>query len=175
MTEKFADQPTEGNIFLGVGVQFKGELNVPGCAFVEGTFEGALNAKALIVGKTGRVSGQISVETAEVRGTVGDNLVVQSRLVVRATGSISGSRKIHVAPDAAQFAGYLTPAMVVSKSQGRLLYSNADVVRHDVVQDVRNDGVADKGNDPWCKRFGKGKCPVFWAPLLGLGESAEVR
>jgi polyvinyl alcohol dehydrogenase (cytochrome) len=80
-----------------------------------------------------------------------------------------------VAGPQAQFAGYLTPAMVVSKSQGRLLYSNADVVRHDVVQDVRNDGVADKGNDPWCKRFGKGKCPVFWAPLLGLGESAEVQ
>ena len=91
MTEKFAEQPTEGNIFLGVGVQFKGELNVPGCAFVEGTFEGALNAKALIVGKTGRVSGQISVETAEIHGWVGDHLKVHSNLLLRPTGCISGA------------------------------------------------------------------------------------
>ena len=37
------------------------------------------------------VSGQISVETAEVRGTVGDHLVVQSKLTLRSSGSISGS------------------------------------------------------------------------------------
>jgi plastocyanin len=80
-----------------------------------------------------------------------------------------------VAGPQAQFAGYLTPAMVVSKSQGRLIYTNTDVVRHDVVQDVRTDGVADKGKDHWCTRFAKGKCPVFWAPLLGLGESADVQ
>jgi polyvinyl alcohol dehydrogenase (cytochrome) len=80
-----------------------------------------------------------------------------------------------VAGPQAQFYGYLTPAMVVSKGAGRLVYSNLDVVRHDVVQDVRADGVASKGKDPWCKRFRKGSCPVFWAPLLGLGQSVEVQ
>jgi hypothetical protein len=35
--------------------------------------------------------------------------------------------------------------------------------------------MASKGKDPWCKRFAKGKCPVFLAPLLGLGESAELQ
>jgi polyvinyl alcohol dehydrogenase (cytochrome) len=80
-----------------------------------------------------------------------------------------------VAGPQAQFAGYLTPTMVASKSAGRVLYTNLDVVRHDVVQDPRTDGVAGKGKDPWCTRFAKGKCPVFWAPLLGLGETAELR
>jgi hypothetical protein len=80
-----------------------------------------------------------------------------------------------VAGPQAQFYGYLTPAMVVSKSLGRLVYSNVDVVRHDVVQDVRTDGVASKGKDPWCKRFRKGSCPLFWTPLLGLGESVDVQ
>jgi polyvinyl alcohol dehydrogenase (cytochrome) len=80
-----------------------------------------------------------------------------------------------VAGPQAQFAGYLTPAMVASKQTGRVLYTNLDVVRHDVMQDVRTDGVASKGKDPWCKRFAKGKCPLFLAPLLGLGETAEVQ
>jgi polyvinyl alcohol dehydrogenase (cytochrome) len=80
-----------------------------------------------------------------------------------------------VAGPQAQFAGYLTPAMVASKQLGRVLYTNLDIVRHDVIQDPRTDGVAGKGKDPWCKRFKPGRCPVFWTPLLGLGESAELQ
>jgi plastocyanin len=64
--------------------------------------------------------------------------------------------------------------MVASKSAGKVLYTNLDVVRHDVVQDPRTDGLASNGKDPWCKRF-KGKCPVFWTPLLGLGETTELK
>jgi cytoskeletal protein CcmA (bactofilin family) len=91
MNDKATDRETEGTIFIGAGVEFKGDMTVPGCASVDGKFEGTLKAKSLVVGQTGNVSGQISVETAEVRGIVGDNLTVQSKLVVRATGSISGS------------------------------------------------------------------------------------
>jgi hypothetical protein len=80
-----------------------------------------------------------------------------------------------VAGPQAQFSGYLTPAMVFSKGSGKVIYTNLDVVRHDVVQDVRTDGVASKGKDPWCKRYAKGRCPVFMAPLLGLGESAALQ
>jgi polyvinyl alcohol dehydrogenase (cytochrome) len=80
-----------------------------------------------------------------------------------------------VAGPQAQFYGYLTPQMVASKGTGKVIYTNLDVVRHDVVQDVRNDGVASKGKDPWCKKFAKGKCPVFWTPLLGLGESTDLQ
>lgn len=91
MSDNKAEPGSEGTIFIGTGVEFKGDMTVPGCASVDGKFEGTLKAKSLIVGQSGDVSGQISVETAEVRGTVGDNLTVQSKLVVRATGSISGS------------------------------------------------------------------------------------
>ena len=91
MTDGFAEQPAQGNISIGVGVHFKGELTVPGRAFVDGTFEGTLNAKALIVGKTGRVSGQISAETAEIQGWVGDHLKVRDHLLLRPTGCISGA------------------------------------------------------------------------------------
>ena len=88
---KAQEQSSEGTIFIGTGVEFKGDMVVPGCASVDGKFEGTLKAKSLIVGQSGNVSGQISVETAEIRGTVGDHLTVKSKLVVRATGSISGA------------------------------------------------------------------------------------
>lgn len=87
MTDKTADN---GTLFIGAGVELKGNVEVPGAASVDGKFEGTLKAKNLLVGQTGHVSGQISVETAEIRGTVDDNLTVMSRLVLRATGSISG-------------------------------------------------------------------------------------
>ena len=91
MAEKTPEQDSEGTIFIGAGVEFKGDMTVPGCASVDGKFEGVLKAKSLVVGQSGHVSGQISVETAEIRGTVGDHLTVQSKLVVRSTGSISGA------------------------------------------------------------------------------------
>ena len=81
----------DGAIFIGAGVELKGEVSVPGVASVDGKFEGTLKAKSLIVGPSGHVTGQISVDTAEVRGTVADHLVVQSNLILRSTGSITGT------------------------------------------------------------------------------------
>jgi cytoskeletal protein CcmA (bactofilin family) len=91
MADTIADVSAQGDIFLGADVEFKGELNVPGCAHLDGKFEGVLHAKALIVGQSGRVSGQIHVDTAEIHGWTGDHLNVQSHLLLRATGCISGT------------------------------------------------------------------------------------
>lgn len=91
MADKATDMGSDGSIIIGAGVEFKGDVTVPGCASVNGKFEGVLKAKDLIVGQSGRVSGQISVETAEIRGMVEENLTVQSKLTLRASGSISGS------------------------------------------------------------------------------------
>ena len=67
MVEKAGEHRPEGAIFIGAGVEIKGEMTVPGCATVDGRFEGALKAQSLLVGQTGHVSGDISVEIAEVR------------------------------------------------------------------------------------------------------------
>ena len=85
------DKGSEGALFIGAGVELKGDVEVPGAASVDGKFEGTLKARTLIVGQTGHVSGQISAETAEIRGVVEDHLTVKSRLVLRSTGSLSGS------------------------------------------------------------------------------------
>lgn len=90
MIENKGDKSSEGTLFVGAGVVLRGDVEVPGAASVDGRFEGTLKAKTLIVGQTGHVSGQISAETAEIRGMVDDQLEVKNRLVLRASGSISG-------------------------------------------------------------------------------------
>jgi plastocyanin len=72
-----------------------------------------------------------------------------------------------------QFYGYLTPVVVVEK-KGKLAYSNADILQHDVVHDARADGVYGPSKKRWCKAFRKGKCPVFWSKRAGLGQTVPV-
>ena len=91
MADKPVEPTSENSIVIGTGVELKGDMVVPGSATVNGKFEGKLKAKNLIVGPTGRLSGQISVETAEVRGAIEENLTVESKLILRASGNISGS------------------------------------------------------------------------------------
>jgi cytoskeletal protein CcmA (bactofilin family) len=91
MIDKPGEKSSEGTLFIGAGVELKGDVEVPAAAQVDGKFEGTLKAKTLIVGQGGHVSGQISVETAEIRGMVEDHLTVKSRLVLRSSGSIAGT------------------------------------------------------------------------------------
>lgn len=90
MVENKGDKSSDGTLFVGAGVTLRGDVEVPGAASVDGKFEGTLKARTLIVGPSGHVSGQIAADTAEIRGMVDDTLVVRNRLVLRASGSISG-------------------------------------------------------------------------------------
>src|SRR4051794_39477565 len=67
----------------------------------------------------------------------------------------------------AQSYGYLTPQMVVQKG-GSLQYSNFDLVKHNVVQDVAADHKSLRTKAKWCGQFKRHKCPLFWSPLTGL-------
>jgi len=77
----------------------------------------------------------------------------------------------------AQSYGYLTPEIVVQKG-GSLDYANFDVVRHNVVQDVTGDGKAlsraKAKHTRWCGQFKRGRCPMFWSKLIGLGQQEQV-
>ena len=74
---------------------------------------------------------------------------------------------------AGQFYGYLTPVMTVQRT-GELSYANLDIVQHDVVHDVTEDGIANKKKDKWCRSFDKGECPLFWSARAGLGDTVPV-
>lgn len=51
----------KGNIFIGEGVTVTGSFSIPGRAVVNGTLNGELSADELLVGKQGRLNGQITV------------------------------------------------------------------------------------------------------------------
>ena len=74
----------------------------------------------------------------------------------------------------AAVAGYATPIVVTAKNLS-VSYTNIDIVPHDFVQDVRADGFAGPKTRPWCKRFKKGKCPLFWSELAGIGKTVQVQ
>ena len=70
-------------------------------------------------------------------------------------------------------AGYVTPVVVVEKGEA-LTYYNFDVPEHDF---VATDAFVPKKKErrtKWCSGFKSGKCPLFWTPTIGAGESTEV-
>lgn len=82
----------------------------------------------------------------------------------------SAAEVVFVAGPGGPFVNYTVPLIVVSQGD-TLTYANVDVFLHDVV--AREKGP----NAKWCAEagFGKGECPVFWTPLIGLGASTTMR
>lgn len=70
-------------------------------------------------------------------------------------------------------AGYVTPVVVVEKGE-TLTFYNFDVPEHDF---VATDAFVPKKREKrskWCSGFRSGKCPLFWSPTIGAGESTGV-
>lgn len=76
---------------IGPGMTIVGNCKTDGTVRVEGTVEGAIDAgKAVVVGKQGRVAGDITTQDAVVSGRVEGILVAASRLELQATCHIEG-------------------------------------------------------------------------------------
>ena len=83
---------SEGCAFVGEGVTFQGSIVVPGTIIVHGKVEGGdIEARELVVGRTGVVAGKIRVDIAEVHGRIVEHIEAKVRLSLRKTGSIEGS------------------------------------------------------------------------------------
>ena len=76
---------------IGPGMKVVGNCETDGTIRIEGTVEGSVLAgKAVVVGKDGMVSGDITTQDAVVSGTVIGTLVAESRLELQATCRIEG-------------------------------------------------------------------------------------
>jgi polyvinyl alcohol dehydrogenase (cytochrome) len=66
---------------------------------------------------------------------------------------------------------YATLAMVKPQGNG-LTYLNLDPIAHD----VQADGVFGPDTNPWCPagNFPLRRCPLFWSPVIGVGQQTAV-
>ncbi|MDR1842143.1 MAG: polymer-forming cytoskeletal protein [Holophagales bacterium] len=79
-----------GNIVIGNDVSLKGVLIVPNRAVVNGSIDGEITAKELVVGQTGRIVGHAKTERADIHGEVNQTLAVSQSLILRSTGKVTG-------------------------------------------------------------------------------------
>jgi len=70
-------------------------------------------------------------------------------------------------------AGFLPPVVVIEEGEG-ITYANGDVAQHDFVADGHYLRKKVARKTKWCSGFDRGKCPLFWSPRVGAGESTEV-
>ena len=77
---------------VGRGITLSGDINSCQKLFIEGTVEATLtNCRALDITESGLFKGSTSIEEAEVSGRFEGSLSVRKRLLIKATGRVSGT------------------------------------------------------------------------------------
>lgn len=94
MSKNRSDIPKElGDVVsvVGPGMKIVGDCSSDGTIRVEGVVEGSVNAaKSVVVGKDGRVKGDISTQDAIIAGDVNGSVVAESRVELQATCRVQG-------------------------------------------------------------------------------------
>ncbi|MCL1894851.1 MAG: polymer-forming cytoskeletal protein [Holophagaceae bacterium] len=127
-----------GSIVIGSDVSIKGVLNVPNRAIVNGTIEGELTAKELIVGQTGRILGNAKSERADIHGEVHQTLVVSQSLTLRSTGKVLGV--VHYAELEIEKGGLVEGKMTQQSTSTPKPHPPVEPVRDYPAVEVKTDG-----------------------------------
>ena len=91
-TAKRPEQVEAGTLIVGRGISFTGEITACDRLIVDGIVEASLqHCRDMLVNDSGHFKGEAVAENAEVSGRTEGSLVVKKRLLIRATGQISGS------------------------------------------------------------------------------------
>jgi cytoskeletal protein CcmA (bactofilin family) len=76
---------------IGPGMKLVGDCETDGTIRIEGVVEGSVKAgKAVVVGKDGKVKGDITTQDAVISGSVVGTVSAESRLELQATARIDG-------------------------------------------------------------------------------------
>ena len=79
-------------LIVGREITLSGEIKSCDQLIVEGSVEANLqNSREMDIAESGLFKGSASIEEAEVRGRFEGNLTVRKRLLIRATGRVSGT------------------------------------------------------------------------------------
>ena len=89
-----ADKPEVepgSRLIVGPDIKLKGaEISDCGTLVVEGRVEAVLDSQALQIAQPGAFSGRVVVDVAEIQGRFDGDLLARKKLVVHATGQVSG-------------------------------------------------------------------------------------
>jgi cytoskeletal protein CcmA (bactofilin family) len=77
-------------LLIGEGVSITGKITLPGTIYVYGDLNGEITASEIQVGQNGKVTGDVKVDIADIKGEVVNSIQVKDTLIVRSTGKISG-------------------------------------------------------------------------------------
>jgi cytoskeletal protein CcmA (bactofilin family) len=76
---------------IGPGMHIRGDLNTDGTVRVEGSIEGTIRAgKSVILGKEGRILGDVVTQDAVIGGHLNGSIVAESRLELQSTCVVEG-------------------------------------------------------------------------------------
>lgn len=76
---------------IGAEAYFQGTLNAKGSLRIDGRLEGTINdAHAVIIGRTGRVTGDISGDSVAISGEVRGNICAESAAELLSTAKVTG-------------------------------------------------------------------------------------
>ena len=90
-TTEPANTPGTPRLTVGPNITLKGaEINDCDTLVVEGHVEASMDSKTLEILKTGSYQGNVSIDVAEIHGRFDGNLTARKKLIVHATGCVSG-------------------------------------------------------------------------------------
>ncbi|BDU57489.1 hypothetical protein LMORI2_04710 [Limnohabitans sp. MORI2] len=81
----------ENSIYIGEGVVFSGTIKAPNQAVISGKFEGELDARDVLIGASGVVTGKTTAQFVDVKGELNESVTSRELLIVRATGRVNGT------------------------------------------------------------------------------------
>ena len=90
----YPPKPDDGNrcLSVGRGTTLCGEVTSCDKLFIEGSVDAKLtNCRIIEIAEGGLFKGSTTIDEAEVRGRFEGDLVVHNRLLIRATGRVSGT------------------------------------------------------------------------------------
>ena len=86
-----AEEPAGSKLIVGPNIKLKGvEIHDCDTLVVEGRVEATMVSRAIQIADTGAFNGKVDVEIAEIRGNFQGEMTARKRLVVHASGRVSG-------------------------------------------------------------------------------------
>jgi cytoskeletal protein CcmA (bactofilin family) len=89
--EARAEEAAGSKLIVGPNIKLKGvEIEDCDTLVVEGRIEATMVSRAIQIAERGSFAGKVDVEVAEVRGTFQGELTARKKLVIHASGRVSG-------------------------------------------------------------------------------------